>query len=264
MLRTFAHGTPSKKDLRLDAWVTAAGHHVCDDFSSKLQARTCTLLAYCVKGKGVLRLGETEYVFGPGSLVVQPAHVEHACWSDPEEGWDLWWLTMGGTYAHKLLQMIGLTPTQPMLSIGHHPLLIEHYISIFDHIEQRTPHTHVELSRLLLSFLLEVVKIQRELVLSKDILCQHIHYQAENVEQIAKAAGYSKYHFIRLFKKATGMTPWNYVLHLKVDKAKDLLLESEHSIKEISVLVGFKSPLYFSRIFKQFTGSSPKAFRSFG
>ncbi len=88
-----------------------------------------------------------------------------------------------------------------------------------------------------------------------------LSYQATSVEQLAQDMGYSKYHFIRLFKKATGTTPWAYVLQLKMDRAKELLLGSSYSIKEVAQHVGFSNSLYFSRMFRKLVGQSPSQFR---
>jgi len=74
--------------------------------------------------------------------------------------------------------------------------------------------------------------------------------------------GYSRFHFARLFKKTTGVSPWNYALQLKIDKAKELLLSTGRSVKEVAGEVGFDDPNYFCRIFRKKTGVPPSRFRS--
>ena len=63
------------------------------------------------------------------------------------------------------------------------------------------------------------------------------------------------------FKYQTGFPPLQYFLHLKIEKAKDLLLNTELKAKEIAFKLGFQSENYFGRIFKIKTGSSPHQFR---
>jgi AraC-like DNA-binding protein len=64
-----------------------------------------------------------------------------------------------------------------------------------------------------------------------------------------------------MFKKYTGVPPVQYHMDLKVLRAKEMLLYSEKSIKEISYELGFQSIYYFSRVFKNKLGFSPSEFR---
>ena len=71
--------------------------------------------------------------------------------------------------------------------------------------------------------------------------------------------GYS--YFRKMFKKYTGVPPVQYHLDLKILRAKEMLLNTDRSIKEISYDLGFQSIYYFSRIFKSKLGVSPSAIR---
>jgi len=81
------------------------------------------------------------------------------------------------------------------------------------------------------------------------------------VEQMASLAGLSVPHFFRCFQKATGTTPIRFLRQERISQAKRRLLESRDSIKEIAEQVGYSDPFYFSRDFKQHTGTSPAQFR---
>jgi ABC-type sugar transport system ATPase subunit len=67
--------------------------------------------------------------------------------------------------------------------------------------------------------------------------------------------------FRRKFKNQTGLSPNQYFIKLKVEKAKELLLFTDLEIKEIAESLGFSDPYYFSRVFKEWEGSSPVKFR---
>jgi AraC-like DNA-binding protein len=71
--------------------------------------------------------------------------------------------------------------------------------------------------------------------------------------------GYS--YFRQMFRKYTGISPTQYHLSLRIQKAKDLLVSTEMSLKEIALELGFETYFYFSRIFKDKTGKSPMEFR---
>lgn len=90
----------------------------------------------------------------------------------------------------------------------------------------------------------------------------HSHYSDDiSVETLAGIAQQSKYHFIRSFKLATGFTPHQYVMIIKIKKAKELLTFTNKTITEISYEVGFSSPSQFYKTFANLVGCSPKKFR---
>ncbi|MCM3690475.1 AraC family transcriptional regulator [Neobacillus niacini] len=88
----------------------------------------------------------------------------------------------------------------------------------------------------------------------------HHYHKVINVTDLSKMAGLSKSHYSRLFKKFTGYSPIEYLTHLRIDRAKELLAHSEIRIKEVSQNVGYEDELYFSRIFKKIVGVSPTQF----
>jgi AraC-like DNA-binding protein len=81
-----------------------------------------------------------------------------------------------------------------------------------------------------------------------------------DLDNIADEALFSKYHFIRLFKKAYGHTPHQYLTAVRVDRAKDLLAEGR-LVTEVCYAVGFDSLSSFTGLFKRLTGKTPSVFR---
>jgi AraC family transcriptional regulator len=78
---------------------------------------------------------------------------------------------------------------------------------------------------------------------------------------LAGAAGLSEYHFLRMFKQATGYTPHQYVINQRIERAKDLLCKTDMSITEIAYLLGFSTPAHFTHHFRRKTGITPSAMR---
>ncbi|MBY6037002.1 AraC family transcriptional regulator [Fictibacillus nanhaiensis] len=90
----------------------------------------------------------------------------------------------------------------------------------------------------------------------------HSNYDKEiNVETLARIAQQSKYHFIRNFKKFTNQTPYQYLLQIRIEKGKELLLNTDKSVLEISYELGFSNPSQFYRNFIKVTGCTPIEFK---
>lgn len=67
--------------------------------------------------------------------------------------------------------------------------------------------------------------------------------------------------FRKLFKEYTNVSPARFILELKLQKAKSLLLNSSLSVKEISYMVGYEDATYFTALFKKYTGFTPLAYK---
>ena len=91
-----------------------------------------------------------------------------------------------------------------------------------------------------------------------------VENQAEDLSlgQVAKAVNTSTFHFCKMFKKATGLNFTEYVSRVRVEKARNLLLNPNLRISEIAYEVGFQSLTHFNRVFKKITGQSPTDYRS--
>jgi AraC-like DNA-binding protein/ligand-binding sensor protein len=93
---------------------------------------------------------------------------------------------------------------------------------------------------------------------------QFIHEnQAEDLSlgQVAKAVNTSIFYFCKMFKKATGLNFTDYVSRIRVEKAKNLLLNRNLRVSEIAYEVGFQSLTHFNRVFKKIMGQSPTEYR---
>ena len=98
----------------------------------------------------------------------------------------------------------------------------------------------------------------------KDVI-EYIHqHSAENisVEEMAKNAYMSASYFSKVFRKITAFSPYDYLLNIRLGKAKELLLKTNLSISEIAYQTGFNSTSNFIYFFKKETGISPLKFRN--
>jgi len=89
---------------------------------------------------------------------------------------------------------------------------------------------------------------------------EHISERITNLK-LAEISHMHPTHFIRFFKEKTGMTPQNYVKQRRIELAKRLLEESDISISEIMLQIGYDDPSRFSKNFRELTGDPPLAYR---
>jgi AraC family transcriptional regulator len=82
-----------------------------------------------------------------------------------------------------------------------------------------------------------------------------------SLAEIAAVANLSPYHFARTFKRSTGLSPRQYVLHRRVERAKELLKGTDLPVGVVALRAGFASPSHFSQQFKRIVGTPPSAFR---
>jgi AraC family transcriptional regulator len=82
-----------------------------------------------------------------------------------------------------------------------------------------------------------------------------------SLEEMSAVAGLTPSHFCRVFRKATGLTPHQYVMKTSLDKAQQMLHQTDLSIAFIAESLGFTSQSHFTRAFRHFTGVAPSDFR---
>jgi len=91
-----------------------------------------------------------------------------------------------------------------------------------------------------------------------------IQHYAENltIDQLAMESGISQFHFIRLFKKQFGITPYQYLINLRLNAAAANLKNTDLSIKEVAAKCGFVNTGRFSVIFQKHFGLTPTKYRT--
>lgn len=82
------------------------------------------------------------------------------------------------------------------------------------------------------------------------------------LDTLAENSSLSNEHFIRLFKKETGMTPNIYITKLKMERAMVMISTSETPVKEVALSLGYDDTSYFIRTFKKSTGMTPQEYRA--
>lgn len=228
-------------------------------------------IIYIVKGIGIYTInGETItvpegnlIVFKPGQAQVYEYHHIHS----PEA----YWVHFTGHHSQQLIEQVGLGEGQVHF-IGQSTECIELYKKMMHELQIKRSSYEQFVTSYFLQLLACISRTKSELQsnkmhitnvnIQKAIEAMHSQYSKEHsVKDYARISNLSVYRFIHKFNEYTGLSPMEYLMRIRIDKAKEYLTGSSLNIKEISSIVGYENPLYFSRVFKKKAGVSPSEYR---
>ncbi len=130
-----------------------------------------------------------------------------------------------------------------------------------------------DLTRLIASFLVEKYTAVaekpdfrgglpvRQLHKVEDYLSEHLAEEI-SVGELSELVALSPFHFCRVFKQTTGMSPLQFVTRERITRAQQLIREASRSLIEIALEVGYTSPSHFARVFRRVAGLTPTDFRN--
>ena len=110
----------------------------------------------------------------------------------------------------------------------------------------------------------ESLTIREEIKSRIEVVIEFLHSKYNekvSLKECAKIANMSEAHFRKLFKKITGVSPYQYLVTIRLDKAKDMIKYSKKSITEIAFDLGYPSIASFTKAFRNYTGVPPSEFR---
>ncbi len=229
------------------------------------------VIIYCIDGQGWLELEGTRYTIKRGDLFVCPSGIVHSYGADEKNPWTKYWIHYRGSNAHAYTSLLGVTTGSPVIHIGDNMKIMLFLQDILKVLKSGYSQSNLMLAT---SYLINIFSYINNLSMKNRLnrtgdmdVDKVIDYMLDNLnvnlnlEQLSQFANISKYHFTKLFKKKTGYTPVDYYIRLKMQKACELLEESNITIVKISDALGFSNPYYFSNTFKRIIGQSPQHYR---
>ena len=187
----------------------------------------------------------------------------------PDTVWTEYWVLFDGTEAQK--RFASLIPEHPSIyQYGIDQSVVNAYESLYTIWIDRPPGHDAAVNYFLHHILFRFFTlVNGRMVLPKDSMTERTKaYMKKNVQsetldmrEMAKRENMSYEAFRKRFRKNTGFSPKQYLLMLKINTAKARLLQGRSSVKEIAFDLGFTDAYYFSRLFKNREGVSPKHFR---
>lgn len=249
-------------------------------------------LVVVLKGKFLMKIGEQTKVFQKGDSFILFPGEEHG---GVEEAWNVsfYWLhfRFGGyeqiiKNERQMFSSLRKIPIQDfdgiVLNEWCHPkdltqivILINqllYYQSLYKKTERSVRPCNIMMEMILYEISNTAIKINYEKLKTKlggkdtsiDKIYDYIranYYKNLQVTEIAEYFGYNSDYFIRMFRKESGMTPKQYVIHEQIRQAKILLATTSLKIREVAKQVGIVDERTFFRYFKKCEGISPGAYR---
>jgi len=187
-----------------------------------------------------------------------------------ETGWTEIWIGFTGQIADTVLKTSFFDKSQPVIQGCANILIFSLLKSLFQLVSEEPFGFQRTASGIFLQLLAEIcnvqkgseVNLQANSFISKAKHLMHKKIEEEiNFHMFCKNHGISYSKFRSDFKQQTGFAPLQYFLLMKIEKAKDLLKNSDLCAKQIAFRLGFKTDHYFGRVFKMKTGLTPMEFK---
>lgn len=230
-------------------------------------------ILYIASGKAHFYFHGKEEVISAGNMVLYRPKEEQRYYYYGADQTEVYWVHFTGNNVKNILRKYGIADDVHVIYTG---TSLE-YKRLFLLMIQELKLCKEDYEEMLVSYLRELLIMIHRVILSKprgksfflmneiDAAVQYFHanyHKAISIEDYAASHNMSTSWFIRNFKEYTNATPAQYILSLRISNARTLLETTAYNVSEISNIIGYENPLYFSRIFKKQCGMSPSEFRN--
>lgn len=232
-------------------------------------------LVYITKGRGLFFSDSTpQKQVCKGRLMVLYPGQWHTYRPMQQTGWTEYYIGFEGPIIDSIMKNSFLTPENQILEIGLNEELVSLFTRALAVAEADKISTQQYLSGIVLHMIgmilsisknkfFEMSDVDQKIEQAKIIMNENV-FRSIDPEELAMRLNISYSWFRKVFKDYTGYAPAKYFQELKLRKAKQLLVSTSQSVKEISFLLGYQSTEYFFSFFKKHTGLTPLEYRSFG
>lgn len=232
------------------------------------------LLHFIKKGKGEFRTENGSYSLKGGQgFMISPDKIS-SYKADEEEPWVYFWIGFGGTDAEKYMRDIGISSENPVFSFDNW----EPFERIFNNLmalDKNLLSHRLKMMGNLFMLIAEMAENVSLLDIKKKVIFNSKEEYVKNavgyieknfsgklsISEVVKYVGLNRSYFGVIFKEIMGISPIDYLVNYRIDRAKKYLSDDSMSIGDVARSVGYEDPLAFSKIFKRKVGISPEAFR---
>jgi AraC-like DNA-binding protein len=229
------------------------------------------VLIYCTGGEGWIDSGGKIRPVRAGDLVICDINQPHGYGAFDANPWSIYWAHFLGEGVAELLKSLEVTSLSPVLATGDSPDAVEFINNALLELSNGYSYPNLFYAAIQFQeFFCHLLKQRMYLGLKGSDSSSHeniISFMKNNIhanyslQEFSDYVNMSKYHFARSFKQKTGYTPVEFFNRMKIQKACEMLETSTLSVKEISGMLSFKTPYYFSEVFKRTIGYSPRKYK---
>ena len=231
-------------------------------------------IVFIVSGRGRFESAATKPAeVSAGTAMLLFPGVWHRYAPDPATGWSERWIELRGPVLKRLQKTGLLSPAHPLRPLGKATDAEALFTRIHERLREPGSGFDPELSAWALQLLAQLhvatrrraadAPMTRVIARAEQLLAERIETPPA-MESLAKELGVAYSHFRRGFKTRTGLPPKQYLLRLRLEKARRLLGNTPDSIKTIADRLGFNSPFHLSAAFKKEFGVAPATWRRSG
>lgn len=229
-------------------------------------------LLYVASGKAHFYIKGQEIIVTAGNMVLyQPKQEMHYKYFGKDKP-EVYWVHFTGGQVRSILKRHEVPLENNVFYAGNSPT----YAYLFKEMITELQTCRVGYESLLSMYLEQIfVLIQRSRLDKTPVVSSHLqeemgiarryfqdHYNEDiNIEEYALSRNMSVSYFLKKFKEVTTKSPMQYILAIRINNAVSLLESTDYNVTEISTIIGYDNPLYFSRIFKKQKGVSPSDYR---
>lgn len=263
----------SKKE-NTDLNVYRCGFEECaPDHSWGPGVRDHYIVHLVLSGKGHFSDGGKSYQVGKGQgFLICPGRIVHYA-ADTSDPWTYSWVGFNGLKAEAILKKAGLSSTNTVFDYDEDDGLIQSLNEMITAARSGSA-SGLMLTGYLFIFLANLVKSHRSRVpdsgkasASDKYVAKAVEYIEKNfagflsVEDIAKSLKINRSYLSTLFSKYLGMSPREFIIRFRMDKACELLKNPHLSVGDAARSVGYEDPFQFSKTFRKVIGISPTEYR---
>lgn len=257
--------TPSKKAQSLFFYILCMGHFWYEDqYHLVREDYHSYLLMYVKVGAAKIKQNHREYVVNAGELVLLNCHEPHEYW--PLGELETKWLHFDGSNVSMLYEELR-EQYDGQIILRHGEQAVRILEQLFEDCSKEQMLSEasqsLEIMRILTCYLdgdKECCEDTGVITLAQQYMKEHFN-GVVTLRMIAKEVSLSEFYFARKFKKETGYTVHEYLIHLRINEAKRMLKNTAYTQKEIAYECGFSNEASFCNTFKKYTAMTPKTFR---
>ncbi|MCF2498279.1 AraC family transcriptional regulator [Dyadobacter chenhuakuii] len=271
ILRDVVHKNPALFHL----YITHIGYFPKALFHYRERRKGCedNILIYCVQGKGHYVIADKKFEVTANQYIMLPATDQYIrYWADHEDPWTIYWIHFTGSAIDHFNETLQILPQKGPVNLIFNEKVPDTWHRIYQSLEMGYSLENLANATMCLQYFMAMFLFpekhlaaehtEKADVITDTITHMRLHLDKKlSVEDMANKHQLSCSHFSMLFRKGTGMAPVDYFIHLKMQKACQLIYANEAKIKEIALHLGYDDPFYFSRVFKKNMGQSPEQYR---